>query len=178
MESWFKVERSIFENGIINRDSEYLAIWIYLLSRAAYKPQQFIFNGKPIELYEGQFITSRKKISDALGITESKVQRVLSLFEKAHLIEQQTCSKNRIITVLGQPLCQKSEQANERLTNGSRTAFEQQTNTNKKEKKDNKYIRYNSERTVEKNYDDEPSYDLEAFARKTINIKFKKIDEE
>ena len=173
MESWFKVERNILENGIINRDTQYLAVWIYLLSHAAYKPLQMVFNGNPIELEKGQLVTSRKKIAEKLGIDESKVQRVLTMFENAHLIEQQNCIKGRLITVFERPLAEKSEQENELSANRYRTVGEPSANTNNKYNNYNKYTRNKYPRKMQSDYE-EPAYDLEEFARRSIHLKYEK----
>ena len=65
MEGWFKFERKWLESGVINRDSEHLAVWIYLLSWAMFEPRQAVFRGKADILREGQLIAGRKQISKA-----------------------------------------------------------------------------------------------------------------
>jgi DNA-binding transcriptional regulator YhcF (GntR family) len=90
-----------------------------------------MWNGVETELNPGQLITGRKKLSEQTGIAESKIQRALKTFEKCHMIEQQTTTKNRLITVLNWDLYQTCEQQ----TNNKRTTSEQQLNTIKKERK-------------------------------------------
>jgi len=91
-------------------------------------------SGKKIIIKSGQFVCSRSTLSLKTGIKESKVQRVLKLFENEQQIEQQTNSKYRIITILNWQKYQSGEQQIEQHTNSRRTADEQQMNTNKNEK--------------------------------------------
>ena len=70
-------------------------------------------------------------MSERLGISESKIQRVLKCFEIEQQIEQQMCAKNRLITVKNWDRYKCSEQQNEQQMNSDRTASEQLVNTNK-----------------------------------------------
>lgn len=90
-------------------------------------------NLHPLEA--GQLVTGRKKLSAETGIGQSKIERILKTFEKCGQIEQQTNSRNRIITILSWEKYQISEQQ----TNSPRTAREQPANTNKKNKESKEY---------------------------------------
>lgn len=133
-EGYIKLYRQILDNPVVCKDSDHIATWVFLLSRATYKNCPAIFNGKKIILNPGQLITGRKKISEKFSISESKVQRILHLFEKEHQIEQQTCNKNRLITIVEWHKYQSTEQQAEQQPNNKRTTTEQQLNTNKKDK--------------------------------------------
>lgn len=127
---WVKLYRSISDNPTVTQSSDHLAVWIYLLTHATPYPYKTIFAGKEIELQVGQLITSRKTIANWVNskISDAKIQRVLKAFENAHQIEQQTCNKNRLITLTNWGLYQSNEQQNEPQMNGKRTANEQQVN--------------------------------------------------
>jgi DNA-binding transcriptional MocR family regulator len=121
----------MLENPIVCKDSDHLAVWIYLLLNATHKEYAVIFGGKKIILQAGQLLTGRKSISSKLKINESKVQRVLKTFEIERQIEQQTSTKNRIVSIVNWSSYQESEQQNEQQVNNKRTTSEQQVNTNK-----------------------------------------------
>lgn len=57
-------------------------------------------DGKILILKEGQLITGRKALSEATGISQTTIERILDLFESEHQIGQQKTSKYRVITVL------------------------------------------------------------------------------
>lgn len=84
------------------KDSDHFMVWAYLLLRANHSRVKILINDKLTELMPGEFITSRGQIEDDLGrkINNSKIQRILSLFEISGQIEQSTSNHNRIIKIL------------------------------------------------------------------------------
>lgn len=143
LDGWIKLHRHTLENPVIMKDADHFAIWTYLLLNASHKEHDFMLGSVKTRLKEGQLVTGRKSISDKLKINESKVQRVLKLFENEHLIKQQTNNKNRVISILCWQLEQKDEQQDKQQTNNKRTASEQQMNTYNNDKNvenDNKNI--------------------------------------
>lgn len=130
MEGWISTYRKILENPIVCKDSDYFAVWMYLLLNATHKESPAIFNKKKIILKKGQLITGRKTIAEKFDISESKVQRILKTFEIEQQIEQQTCSRNRLISIINWNEYQQSEQQIEQPVNNERTTSEQPVNTN------------------------------------------------
>ena len=137
MNGWVSLHRKMLDNPVVCKDSDYMAIWIYLLLNATHAEIPAMFKGQKIMLNPGQLITGRKAISDKLRVTESKVQRVLKCYESERQIEQQTGNKNRLITIKNWDMYQCSEQQIERQMNNQRTTNEQQMNTNNNDNKIN-----------------------------------------
>lgn len=137
MEGWIKLHRKTLDNPIITKDSDYLAVWIYLLLNTTHKEYDVLFKGERVTLKRGQLLTGRKSISEKLKIDENKVQRILKSLENEHQIEQQKSNKNRLITIVSWDKYQQDEQQNEQQLNNKRTTTEQQVNTNKNVKNDN-----------------------------------------
>lgn len=129
MKGYLKLHRQMVDNPVVYRDAEYLAIWIDLLIHAQFHECEAVFGGEKITLKPGQLITGRKKIAKRLGVTESKVQRVLKCYESEHQIEQQMSNKSRLITICSWDKYQLGEQQSEQQMNNKRTASEQQMNT-------------------------------------------------
>jgi DnaD and phage-associated domain len=128
---WIKLHRKSLDNPVVFKDADHIAIWTYLLLNATHKEYPAMFGGQKIMLQPGQLITGRKAISEKLRVQESKVERVLKLFESEHQIEQQKSNKNRIVTLVSWNEYQGSEQQDEQEMNNKRTTNEQQVNTNK-----------------------------------------------
>lgn len=175
MEGWIKLHRKLLDNPIITKDSDYLAVWIYLLLNTTHKEYDALFNGKRITLKTGQLITGRKSVSEKLKIDENKVQRILKTLENEHQIEQQSGNRNRLITIVSWNKYQQDEQQNEQQVNNNCTTDEQQMNTNKNDK-NIKNDKKNKKRTfddvfAENNFDKELETALRDFIemRKTIN---------
>lgn len=131
---WVKLHRKMLDNPIIMKDAEHLAVWMYLLLNATHAEYPALFKGQKIMLQPGQLITGRKSIANTLDVSESKVTRILNMFEIEQQIEQQTSNKNRIITVVNWDKYQFCDQLPEQQLNNNRTTTEQQLNTNKKVK--------------------------------------------
>ncbi len=137
MDGWIKVYRKMLDNPIITKDSDYIAVWLYLLLNATHTKYDTLFKGKRITLLPGQLITGRKSVCTKMHIDENKVQRILKVLENEHQIEQQTSSQNRLISIINWNEYQQSEQQNEQQVNNNCTTSEQRVNTNKKYKKYN-----------------------------------------
>ena len=136
MEGWIKLYRQVLDNPIVCKDSDHIAVWMYILLNATHKEYPAVFSGKKIIMQPGQLITGRKTIAEKFNIDESKVQRILKRFENEQQIEQQNGNKNRLISVLSWSDYQVSEQQNEQQVNNNCTTTEQQVNTNKNVKND------------------------------------------
>lgn len=131
---YIKLYRQILDNPVVCKDSDHFAVWVYLLLNATHDNIDMLFNGKRITLKPGQLLTSRKSISEQLSISESKCERIFILLKNEQMIEQQSSSKNRLITILNWIDYQTSEQQSEQQLNSKWTASEQQVNTNKNDK--------------------------------------------
>lgn len=143
MEGWISLHRKMLDNPIVCKDSDHMAVWVYLLLNATHTDRSTLFAGKKITLTSGQLLTGRKSISLKLNIAESKVQRILKTFEIERQIEQQTSNKNRLITIVSWSEYQDAEQQSKQQLNNKRTTTEQQVNTNNNVNNDNNEISKN-----------------------------------
>lgn len=128
---YIKLYRTTLDNPVVCKDSEHLAVWVYLLLNATHAGYSAMFKGKRIELQPGQLITGRRSMAAKLKVSDSKVQRILKVFEIEQQIEQQTASQNRLISVLNWQKYQESEPPIEQQVNHDRTTSEPRVNTNK-----------------------------------------------
>lgn len=129
MSGWIKVYRQVKDKAYY-KDSEFIHLWIHLLLCANHADAEFLNGYDIVKLKKGQFITGRKKLSLETGISESKIERILKVFEIEQQIEQQTNSRNRIISIVSWDKYQENEQQ----MDSKRTAGGQQVNTNNKNK--------------------------------------------
>lgn len=140
MEGWVKTYRKILENPIICKDAETYAIWSYLLLNATHKEIPAMFKGKKIMLQPGQLITGIKTIGDKFKINKDKVQRTLKCFETDKQINQETSSRNRLISIVNWELYQSNDkQIDKQMINKCETS-DKPVITNKNER--NKEIYY------------------------------------
>lgn len=126
---YIKLYRQLKEKAFY-KDSEKVHLWIHLLLKATHKGREEMLGGKPFKCEPGQFTIGRKQLAEETGIDESKVERILTYFEKIEQqIEQQKTTKNRLITILRWNNYQASEQQIEQQVNNNCTTSEQQVNT-------------------------------------------------
>lgn len=137
--NYIKLMRVIKDKAFYSKDSEKVHLWIHLLLTANWTDKEEMLGGKPILCKAGQFTTGRKQLSIATGINESKIERLLTYFEKIEQqIEQQKTSTNRLISILNWDKYQQTEQQIEQRVNNNRTTGEQRVNTLKEDKEDKK----------------------------------------
>lgn len=137
-QGYIAIHRKMLDNPVVCKDADHIAVWCYLLLNATHTNYDVFFKGERLTLRPGQLLTGRKSISKQFNVSESKVQRILKLFESEQQIEQQTSNQNRLITILNWDSYQKGEQRNEQQLNNNRTTTEQQLNTNNNVNKGNK----------------------------------------
>jgi hypothetical protein len=130
-QGWIKLHRKMLDNPVVWKDSDHLAVWIYLLLNATHKDMDVLFKNKRITLKPGQLITSRKSIANQLSISDSKVKRVLLAFESDQQIDRQRSNKNSLITILNWCEYQQTDQQNDQQVTSKRPASDQQVTTNK-----------------------------------------------
>lgn len=143
MSGWVKLYRKIWD-WPFSSDSDYVAVWVYLLTHAAHQEHSVLFNGSKVTINAGQLVTGRKVISEKTGVSESKIQRILKCLESEQQIKQLTSPRSRLISLLQWEYYQDGEQQIEHQMNNRRTTDEQLMNTyknvknGKKEKKGGK----------------------------------------
>lgn len=134
---WFKFYRKALDNPIVSKDSDHLAIWVWLLTEAYVFPCDRLFGKERITVNPGQLITSAEQIGRELKCSESKVKRVLKAFESDRQIEQRSTRYGRLITILRWDEYQSSERQDERQVTDKWTTSDRQVNATK-EYKNNK----------------------------------------
>ena len=141
MDGWFKLHRSIVESSVFE-DAEVLKLWIWLLCNVAYSEHDVVFYGKVIHINVGEIPTGRKKISQQINMSESKVYRALNILKKLGNIKIKSNNKYSIITVANWEKYQSEVQnfnikitAERQQNNNKTTVKKQQKNTTKESNK-------------------------------------------
>lgn len=144
---YVRLYRSIRDNPIVWKDSDHIAVWIYLLLNATYLEFDVVFKGKRKRLSPGQLIVGRKSISIDLKIDESKVRRILKIFESEQQIYLETSNKNTLVTIINWSFYQGKINVNSHQTNIDKTTSEQQSNIYNKEKESRIESKENNKKT-------------------------------
>ena len=111
--------------------------WIDLLMMAGYENKTIIFDGKPVKLRRGEFITSIRKLASAWKWSQGKVSRFLNALEDEQMITQKRSSKRITVFIVNYSDYQGSR-SSKRSTDGAQTAHRRSTDGDN-ETKINKY---------------------------------------
>lgn len=161
-EGWIKIHRRMLKNPVVMKDSDHLSVWLYLLLNASHVVHFSVFDGKKTKLKPGELITGRSKIALALGLSESKVERILKLFKTELMVRQRSSTKSRLISIINWENYQISEQQSGQQANNNRTTSEQQPDTIQeyKELKNDKNGKKEESAFREKIFTDQAYYEL------------------
>ena len=118
-EGWIKLHRKMKHGGLF-RNPRLLTLWLWLLLSANRKPHDFMWDNGIIHIKEGQLLTGREKLSEALNIPGTTLERLLTELEIMGNIGQQKTTKFRIITIVNWEIYQGNLD-NRRTTDGQQT---------------------------------------------------------
>ena len=136
MDGWIKLHRKIWDNPVVTKDPDHLAVWIWLLTNATHRERDVVYEGKRITLTPGEVVCGRNKIAEETHVSPSKVYRIIKAFKSEQQIEQRTDRQKSVITIVRWDEYQKSEQQTEQRVNNDRTTSEQRVNTIQERKND------------------------------------------
>ena len=148
---WSKIRNDIHDDPLLNKDSEYLSVWIYLLTHQAYGEYKAMFSGKVITLKEGQLLTSLGEISKKTGVTTSKINRILKMLKSEKRIETQTDMQKTLVTLDTLGCCEtESEKGNEKRMKNERKTIKETENEKEKRSKREKDKEKEINKTIKK----------------------------
>ncbi len=129
MSGWIKLHRGIFDHWIAS-DSDYLCVWLRMLTDANFEDKKHLFNGSLIEIKRGQIIFGLEAWSAKTGVTIAKLRRLLDMLEKDKMINRQKTNKFSLISILNYTRYQDDDRQN-----ASKSQAEDKQNATPKELK-------------------------------------------
>jgi len=78
---------------------EYMAAWVHILLLATHKPRRAMIGSKPVALTAGQFVSGRKALASAVGVTEKQMRGILDFFESEGMITRESSRMGTVFTV-------------------------------------------------------------------------------
>ena len=159
-QGWIRLYRQIQECDIWLDDDESFdkrSAWIDLLLLANHRDKDIIFDGKPLTIGRGQYVTSVRKLAVRWGWGNQKTLNYLRLLEELNMITKDSDTRRTLITIVKYEVYQGGEDnsrtlidtVSEQYQNADRTQTERKSTTNKNiknekniknDKNDNKYI--------------------------------------
>ncbi len=90
-----------------------MALFAYLFANAAFEDTTFELGPREIHLKRGQVVVSIRRLSEAMGLHKSKIERVLQVFKNRDMIETRTETHGTIITICKYDQFQEGPQSTE-----------------------------------------------------------------
>lgn len=151
VDGWFKLHRKITESVIFS-DPDLLRLWIYCLSKAAYKPTSVLIEKQEINLKPGQFVTGRFSLHQEYNsgvaprkkIKETTLWSWLKRLESYGNLDIKSYNKYSVVTVVKWLEYQETLTTEPQQTDNKLTTDCQQTDTNKKLKNLENYKNLNN----------------------------------
>ena len=101
MNGWVKLDRGILHDGVIFKDSDHLAVYVYILLNACYEKNGTVSydTGKAIELKQGEVLVSVREIAKNCKIEATKVHRILKKLEACNKIATRSATGKTIVAI-------------------------------------------------------------------------------
>lgn len=99
VEGFIIFPRWMYSDGVLNGDRDYWSVWSYLMFNVNYFDTQVILKNEVLTVHKDQIFTTRRKISEAIGVSETKVDKALKLFEKVGYIKMKSDRRGRLISL-------------------------------------------------------------------------------
>lgn len=95
---WVPVPRSVWVDPEF-KDLREAAIWVYFLTKAAWKPTTINFMGKNVALNRGELIISERWLAAQFSCGRGVISRATERLKTRHLIRQEARQGEKIITI-------------------------------------------------------------------------------
>lgn len=108
---WIKLHRSIQDNWIWNADKSFDKAHAFtdIILSCNHADSKIAFDGKPMVIKRGEWLTSLLQLSQRWGWSTKKVSNFLNTLEQDQMISQERNTKRTLIKVLNYNTYQSSE---------------------------------------------------------------------
>jgi hypothetical protein len=103
MSGWLAMQREAVEHPLFRGNSARLGAWLWIISKAAWKPTPFDIQGRIVTLERGQLCVSMRQMADAWGWSKSAVDRFLARLSDEGMISREIvfCTRSKTGTASG-----------------------------------------------------------------------------
>ena len=111
MSGWISLHRKIQDHEIFNEKRVYskFEAWIYFLLNANHKEGKSVKNSNVITIKRGQLLTSKKKLREIFGWSNTKLNKFIEVLEVERMIHTKSTSKYTVITIENYDFYQSDE---------------------------------------------------------------------
>jgi len=139
MSGFYLVTRGITSHHLFKGNPQRLAVWLWLLDNAAWKPTTHDVKGHTIEVPRGAVCASERHIADECGVGYQVVRTALKRFQSERMINATVTHGKTVITLCNYEKHQSPERGDN--AEGNATLTQRQRNANAQKKQGNKETR-------------------------------------
>ena len=118
---WYAVRRGITKHPIFHKKPERLAVWMWLLDNACWKPTEYDIKGKTITVQRGQICASERYISDECGVGYQVVRTLFKRLKTEQMINAEVMHGKNVITLCNYEKYQEPTKPNNAAPNATLT---------------------------------------------------------
>lgn len=137
MKGWFKVLHGIHKHPLFKERGDRLAIWVWLLSNAAWADTQQDVNGTTVKVPRGCVLTSERRIAKELGLGYQVVRTFMQRLITERMVNAEVVQGRTLISLTNWDRYQLKEEAGNKGGNAALTQ-EQRTKEEEKDIRDTK----------------------------------------
>lgn len=113
MDGWISVSRKITDNWVWkDKPFSYGQAWVHLLLSANYDDREICFDGKPLTVKRGSFVTSIYKLSDVFGWDRKKTSKFINTLEMQKMVTTTRSTRGTTISIVNYEKYQNTGTAN------------------------------------------------------------------
>ena len=132
---YVRLWRKAFDNGL-HRNHKAWALFTWIICHVTHKEIDYMAGNKKIRLKAGQIVTGRKRLAEALGMSERNIRTGLLLLVNIGFLTIKATNKYSILTVVNWEIYQSDKYKATIKATSNRPASDQQVTT--KQKQENK----------------------------------------
>ncbi len=143
MSGFVYIDRAILNHHVVGiANPKRFAAWVWMISEACWKDTKYNLNGTTIDLKRGQFVASRKRISEKTGLSDKEIRGLIARLEREGMVSkkgQRRANTSSILTICNYDTYQDVEnykehkRASEGPTKGQRRANKRRREEGKEE---------------------------------------------
>lgn len=130
MDGWIKLHRK-FLTWEWYQDANTLRVFLHLILKANHKDGKW----QGVDVQAGQLLTGRLKLAQELNLSERQIRTSLNRLKSTNEVTIKTTKQYSIITLNNWDAYQQNDQQNDQQATNKRPTNDQQTTTNKNDKK-------------------------------------------
>lgn len=133
MSGFYLITRGITAHHLFKGNPQRLAVWLWLLDNAAWKPTTQDVKGHTVEVPRGAVFASERRIAEECGVGYQVVRTAIKRFQSEHMINAKVTHGRTLITLCNYEKHQRVDDPANAVGNAELTHSQRNANAQKKQ---------------------------------------------